>query len=357
MRKNFKIILDCDDVLLDCNQYALDTINHAYGWDYGLDDITGWGRLGNALDKRLCLFSDPRFIRSIPPIRGAADFIVKLQEKGEVFVCTSVDPKCAGERISSIIEHFPMIPVENILIGTRKDLLQADVILDDGYHNLKNSNVRYPVLFRKPWNHTITGICAISTFDEFLTLIDILKKGSELTGEKKILALVGPSGTGKSAIADSLIKSAKMDPVVTYTTRQPRGDNDRYHFISKQEFLRKKDSGFFLETSSYQGEYYGTHAGDIFSIIKNGKTAVMVLDINGAIAIKRAYKDSLLTVYIKRNKEDCIRSILNRNLSLEETVHRIASLDAEAANEELCDVTIENDSSIEGAISKIKNLL
>ena len=36
MRKNFKIILDVDDVLLECNQYALITLNHAYGYDYGL---------------------------------------------------------------------------------------------------------------------------------------------------------------------------------------------------------------------------------------------------------------------------------------------------------------------------------
>ena len=41
MRKSFKIILDVDDVLLECNQYALITLNHAYGYDYGLDDITG----------------------------------------------------------------------------------------------------------------------------------------------------------------------------------------------------------------------------------------------------------------------------------------------------------------------------
>lgn len=54
MRKSFKIILDVDDVLLECNQYALITLNHAYGYDYGLDDITGWGKLGNDLDKQCC---------------------------------------------------------------------------------------------------------------------------------------------------------------------------------------------------------------------------------------------------------------------------------------------------------------
>ena len=46
MRKSFKIILDVDDVLLECNQYALITLNHAYGYDYGLDDIPDGENLG-----------------------------------------------------------------------------------------------------------------------------------------------------------------------------------------------------------------------------------------------------------------------------------------------------------------------
>lgn len=251
-----------------------------------------------------------------------------------------------------------MIPLENILIGTRKDLLHADVILDDGYHNLNNSNVRYPVLFRRPWNNSITGICAVSTYGEFLTLVDLLKKGTDLSGEKKIVALVGPSGSGKSAITNQLINETDgFTPVKTYTTRGYRNSSDRYHYTDKEDFLQKKEEGFFFETSSYQGEYYGTHAGDIFSIIQSGNIAVMVLDINGAIALKRAYKDSVLTVFVKRDKEACIRSILERNTSRDDTVRRLVSLEAEFTNEELCDVTITNNADVQSAAKQILEYL
>lgn len=358
MRKNFKIILDCDDVLLDCNQYALNILNSAYHTKYTLEDITDWGKLGTDIDRRLCLFQDKRFVRDIPPIEGAEKFVEALMTKGEVFICTSVDVSCIGERISSIIKHFPMLPPENILIGARKDLLQGDVILDDGYHNLKNSNVKYPVLFRRPWNHSITGICSVSTYDDFLELIDIIKKGTDLTETKKIIALVGPSGSGKSTIAKALINDTDgFSPVISYTTRKQRNIDDCYHFISKKEFLEKKESGYFFETSSYQGEYYGIHVGDIFSVIKSGKTAVLVLDVNGAIALKHSYKESVLTVYVKREKDSCIRSILNRNLSQDETVRRIVSMDAETSNEELCDITVKNDGTIQETIKQIMDVL
>ena len=83
----------------------------------------------------------------------------------------------------------------------------------------------------------------------------------------------------------------------------------------------------------------------------------MVLDINGAIALIRAYKDSVLTVFVKRDKEACIRSILERNTSRDDTVRRLVSLEAEFANEELCDVTITNNADIQSAAKQILEYL
>lgn len=70
--------------------------------------------------------------------------------KAEVVIATNVPPVCAGARVNAIIKHFPEIIPSNILIGARKDLLVADMMLDDTSQNLEQANVDYPVLYRQP---------------------------------------------------------------------------------------------------------------------------------------------------------------------------------------------------------------
>ena len=127
-----RVILDSDDVLFPCNEVAVDHLNKAEGTAYTLNDIKRWGFLGNKLDKRLSYFKDPSFIRNLQPYWNAQMFVAELAKMAEIFVATSVDPFCAGERVNSIIRHFPEINPENILIGNRKELKEAEVISRQG---------------------------------------------------------------------------------------------------------------------------------------------------------------------------------------------------------------------------------
>ena len=170
-----KVILDYDDVLNECNEEAIRKLNKEYGYSYCLEDITNWGILENELDKRIPYFVQPKFVRNIPIREGARKLVCELLKRHcEIFIATSVPSQCAGVRIADIIRNFPEIDPGNILIGSRKDILVADILLDDCYFNIEHSNVRYPVLFRKPWNAQYTGVPAVSDYKEFLKLVDML---------------------------------------------------------------------------------------------------------------------------------------------------------------------------------------
>ena len=85
-----------------------------------------------------------------------------------------------------------------------------------------------------------------------------------------MLLLVGMTCSGKDTIKKELLKKG-MDGVVTYTTRPPRPkeiDGMSYHFITVDEFLQKREQGFFVETAQYKVDsgvilYYGTAFEDL----------------------------------------------------------------------------------------------
>lgn len=89
-----------------------------------------------------------------------------------------------------------------------------------------------------------------------------------------MLILVGGSASGKSTIEKILCEKYGYNKIVSYTTRSPREgeiDGVDYHYISKEEFLEKAQSGFFAEIGVYNGWYYGSAVEDC----TNDKVAVL----------------------------------------------------------------------------------
>lgn len=337
MRTRFRVILDCDDVLFDCNNTGVQCVNKKYGTNYTIYDIRNWGLMGEIIDERLEYCSDPKFIASLPPYLGAKEFVRKLSKKAEIFIMTNVHPSCAAVRFEAIVKNFPEINPSNIIIGGRKDLISADMMLDDAYHNLENSLVTYPVLFQRPWNYGKAGVLSVNGYDEFLQLVDIIKNSeTEEVTDVQVVSLVGPSGANKKALAEKLLETGKFERVKTYTTKS----DPAYYVLSVEEFTKRKENGFFSEVSVYANEFYGIRMDDITTIINSGKIPLTILDINGAVSLRQHFK--ALNVFVKASKEDCIKSILERNLSTDEAVQRIASLDIEFKNEEFCDMTVAN---------------
>lgn len=367
MRKkhSLKIGVDVDDVLYLCNQHAIDLLSRERDLE-GLDihDISGWGAgsTKSVLDERLAYFSSPDFVRSQPVIPGAREFIKKLSEKGEVFFVTAVGSTCMAERARRLLRDFPEVPERNIIIGSRKDLVALDILLDDGAHNILGSCAKYPVLFRRPWNNNMTGLLAVNGYDDFLRLVDQIRgNGAEDIPSLEsggVVCLVGPTGAGKGELAALLTRRDGFERPVTTTTRAMReGEQGLYNFIPKKAFEKAQDSGEFLEFTVYGGNYYGCRAEDVSDIINRGRIAVMPIDICGAIAVKNAFPGKCVIAFTDRSRRAVLRHIINMDCNEDEKVLRILSLDSEFRNREICDLIINMDCGAEkGAAELLEDL-
>lgn len=102
----------------------------------------------------------------------------------------------------------------------------------------------------------------------------------------KPIAIVGPSGVGKSTLIDRLMADSPdvFEFSISCTTRQPRPgevDGKHYYFISSEEFIRRNEEGEFIEWAEVNGEYYGTSLEVVKDIAARGKICLLDIDVQG----------------------------------------------------------------------------
>jgi len=365
LKKNFRFRVGCDvdDVLLPCIGLAIEWANKEYNFNPPLtmEEVTKWNPAGKRTDVIFQYFEKEEFYKAQKPLEGAKKFIKKLSEKAEVFIVTAVKPTFMGIRANQIKKFFPEIPDKNYIPAYRKDIVDLDFLLDDGAHNILASNVKYPVLFRRPWNAHMTGILAVNSYDEFLNLIDCIKESymdnNFSFSKPTVVALVGPSGSGKTVIAEEVLKNEKFDKPTSATTRTPRIGElpTAYHFVTDEEFNDMKKEQKFAETTVYAGCSYGAELASINNILKNGKHCIIPIDISGAMALKMQYRTCV--IYVKRERPELIDALTQRfvdgKMTREDMIQRIVSLNDEKRNEEVCDYILVNNGTIEDAAQKI----
>jgi guanylate kinase len=107
----------------------------------------------------------------------------------------------------------------------------------------------------------------------------------------RIVVLAAPSGGGKTTIAKALV-AARPDVgfSVSATTRPARPgerEGEAYHFVSRDEFARRRAAGEFLESAEYAGHWYGTLRSEIERLFAAGKHVLLDIEIKGARQVRQ----------------------------------------------------------------------
>ena len=175
------------------------------------------------------------------------------------------------------------------------------------------------------------------------------------------LVVSGPSGAGKDTICQKLIKeNSNIWMSVSMTTRKPRPlekDGVDYFFVSSEEFENKINDNTFLEYASYNDNYYGTPKDKVEEKLNEGKDVILVIDINGAINIKKIIPSALFIFIMPPDMETLKNRLIGRKTeSKDKIVQRFITAYNEVNNYKKYNYVVVND-KVEDAVNKVKSII
>lgn len=137
-----------------------------------------------------------------------------------------------------------------------------------------------------------------------------------------MLILIGPSASGKTEVAKLLAKKYNITKIVTYTTRAPRINEINgvdYNFVSVEEFAKLTQEDFFVETTYYNSNYYGTAKKDI----KDDKC--VILDPNGLKSFLALNDERIVSIFLDSDEKTRFNRMLLRKDSVEDAEKRLVN--------------------------------
>lgn len=126
-----------------------------------------------------------------------------------------------------------------------------------------------------------------------------------------LVVVSGPSGAGKGTIVRRLLELyPDLRFSVSMTTRAPRPgevNGREYHFVTRDQFLRVREAGGFLEWFEVYGDLKGTPRDAVERELAAGNDVLLELDVNGAMSVKRQFPDALL-IFVKPPSREAQRA-------------------------------------------------
>ena len=181
---------------------------------------------------------------------------------------------------------------------------------------------------------------------------------------KKVPGLVvvvsGPSGAGKSTVCRRLAERCGYALAISATTRPPRAgevDGRDYFFLGRGEFKAAAERGEFLEHSEHFDNLYGTPKAQVEEALKNGRVALLEIDVNGAEQVRKLLPDAFCLFLTAPDDEENIKRLKSRCSEDESSIRtRLQRAEREKAEAMRYDKRIVND-DLEETVRRIHEFI
>ncbi|MFC4871714.1 5' nucleotidase, NT5C type [Negadavirga shengliensis] len=153
-----KIAVDMDGVLADVYHQFIQMHFEESGVLLQEKDLEGLTEY-EAFPHILKHVHTPGFFRTAPLISDSQEILEKLNHKYEVFIVSAATefPLSLAEKQAWLNEHFPFIDWKHMVFCGSKEIIKADIMIDDHFKNLDFFEGQ-TFLFTQPHNtHKVNG--------------------------------------------------------------------------------------------------------------------------------------------------------------------------------------------------------
>ena len=173
--------------------------------------------------------------------------------------------------------------------------------------------------------------------------------------------LSAPSGGGKTTIARALLaRRPDIGYSVSCTTRQPRPGEIQakdYYFLSRTEFLGKRERGEFAESAEVHGNLYGTLRSEVLRVLESGQHVLMDIDVQGSVQFTRVFPQAV-TIFILPPSADVLleRLRMRQTESPQQLADRLQSALQELQSVDEYEYVVVND-NLEQAVQRVTAII
>jgi 5'(3')-deoxyribonucleotidase len=153
-----RILVDMDGVLADVYSRFLDLHEEEFGVRLNIKDIIGL-KEAEAFPNQLKWVNSPGFFRTVPVMPGSQEGLQKLNNNYNVIVVSMATefPLCLTDKQLWLTEHYPFIGWKQIIFCGNKNVIKADIMIDDHIKNLDNFKGE-TIIYTQPHNMNLTEI-------------------------------------------------------------------------------------------------------------------------------------------------------------------------------------------------------
>jgi guanylate kinase len=150
------------------------------------------------------------------------------------------------------------------------------------------------------------------------------------------LVICAPSGTGKTTLVKRLVlEFPRFAFSVSCTTRLPRSGETQgqdYDFLSREEFLRRREAGYFAEWALVHDNFYGTPLEPTKALLASGRDVLFDIDVQGASQLRRTIPGAWLIFILPPSRSELIRRLQGRQTETPESLQKRLLI----AGQEIC---------------------
>lgn len=148
-----RIALDMDGVLADVYEQFFDWDERDFGRRRTWEEVAGKNEREIFPRVRDYVFAEG-FFRHLKVISGSQEVVKELNARYDLYIVSSATefPLSLPEKQSWLADHFPFIGWRQIVFCGSKEIIQADIMIDDHFKNLDHFTGETSILFTQPHN-------------------------------------------------------------------------------------------------------------------------------------------------------------------------------------------------------------